>query len=234
MRGLSLEAEPRDLAGAEYPDFVPAVVGYQQRWLLLLGLFYDMYYLGERVYKWDPGPDRRRVPHDVSYYMLSTWSIRLEQDIVAARQGSVAIDHLATCMPNAYTIFVQTQLMVLQQQRRKHVRRRSDSEAPDTVVIIRKLEYRLVLLSLLSQSALGRQHRAYWRPILELTWHLWQVKARNFSMAGELVAELDAGWLFLKRLRSLVAMTRRRQRPCILSWLPLSVALFLFGFLLCT
>ncbi|KDP30541.1 hypothetical protein JCGZ_15250 [Jatropha curcas] len=68
---------------AEYPNFVHAAVRYQQRMLLLPNLFYDMYYLEERVYEWDLGPNRRRVPHDVSYYMLSTrlnfWSMSLRR-----------------------------------------------------------------------------------------------------------------------------------------------------------
>ncbi|KDP30427.1 hypothetical protein JCGZ_16666 [Jatropha curcas] len=54
------------------------------RHLLLPSLFYDMYYLRERVYEWELSPDRRRVPHDVPCYMLSARSIQLEQDIIAA------------------------------------------------------------------------------------------------------------------------------------------------------
>ncbi|KDP44605.1 hypothetical protein JCGZ_19747 [Jatropha curcas] len=58
-----------------YPDFIQATVGYQHIRLLLPSLFYDMYYLRERVYEWELGPEWRRVPHDVPYYMLSTKSI---------------------------------------------------------------------------------------------------------------------------------------------------------------
>ncbi|KDP26254.1 hypothetical protein JCGZ_22696 [Jatropha curcas] len=54
-----------------------------------------MYYLGEKVYEWKLSPDRRRVPHDVPYYMVSTRSIQLEQDIAAAWRGSAATNHLA-------------------------------------------------------------------------------------------------------------------------------------------
>ncbi|KDP47101.1 hypothetical protein JCGZ_03909 [Jatropha curcas] len=45
-----------------------------------------MYYLKERVYEWDLRPDRRRVPHNVPYYMLSIRSIQLEQDIAVAQR----------------------------------------------------------------------------------------------------------------------------------------------------
>ncbi|KDP23169.1 hypothetical protein JCGZ_00080 [Jatropha curcas] len=45
----------------DFLDLVQAAIGYQHRHLLLLGLFYDVYYLRERVYKWKLGPDRRRV-----------------------------------------------------------------------------------------------------------------------------------------------------------------------------
>ncbi|KDP47115.1 hypothetical protein JCGZ_03923 [Jatropha curcas] len=44
--------------------------------------------------------------------MLSIGSIRLKQDITAARRGSVATDHVAAFVPGAYAIFVWTQLMV--------------------------------------------------------------------------------------------------------------------------
>ncbi|KDP41051.1 hypothetical protein JCGZ_03157 [Jatropha curcas] len=42
--------------------------------------------------------------------MLSTRSIRLEQDIAVAQRGSAATDHLAF-MPGTYAIFVRTQLL---------------------------------------------------------------------------------------------------------------------------
>ncbi|KDP28961.1 hypothetical protein JCGZ_19655 [Jatropha curcas] len=76
-------------------------------------------------------------------------------------EGSTAIDHLATFVPGAYSVFVQMQLLVhvspppefdpfaeaekldgaqgaalVQQQRGKHVKRVSDSRAPDTAVVI--------------------------------------------------------------------------------------------------
>ncbi|KDP37639.1 hypothetical protein JCGZ_07839 [Jatropha curcas] len=86
------------LAVAEWLELGSTVV-HQHRHFLLPGLFYDMYYLGERVYEWELGPDRRRVPNDVSYYMLSTRLIRLKQDIAAARRGLAAIDHLAAFVP---------------------------------------------------------------------------------------------------------------------------------------
>ncbi|KDP23831.1 hypothetical protein JCGZ_27120 [Jatropha curcas] len=54
-----------------YPDFIQVTIG-------------------ERVYEWEFGPDRRRIPHDVPYYMLSTRSIRLEQDIAASRRELVS------------------------------------------------------------------------------------------------------------------------------------------------
>ncbi|KDP42532.1 hypothetical protein JCGZ_01786 [Jatropha curcas] len=92
---------------ANYPGFIQAAIGYQHRRFLLPGLFYDMYYLREKVYEWELGHDWR-VRHDVPYYMLSTKSIRLEQDIVAARRGPSATDHLATFVPDTYAIFVRT------------------------------------------------------------------------------------------------------------------------------
>ncbi|KDP39498.1 hypothetical protein JCGZ_04162 [Jatropha curcas] len=79
----------------DFFDFVQATVIYQHRRLLFPSLFYDIYYLRKRVYEWELRPDRRRVSHDIPYYMLSTRSIHLEQDIVAARRGSAATDHLA-------------------------------------------------------------------------------------------------------------------------------------------
>ncbi|KDP44566.1 hypothetical protein JCGZ_22148 [Jatropha curcas] len=71
-----------------------------------------MYYLGERVYEWELGPDRRRVSHNVPYYMFSTWSIKLEKDIAVARRGSLFTDHLVAFVLGAYAIFVWTQLLV--------------------------------------------------------------------------------------------------------------------------
>ncbi|KDP34271.1 hypothetical protein JCGZ_12840 [Jatropha curcas] len=76
---LFLEVEHGSIIGA---------VRYQHRRFLLPDLFYDMYYLEERVYEWELGPDRRRVPYDVPYYMLSIRSIRLEQDIAATKRVS--------------------------------------------------------------------------------------------------------------------------------------------------
>ncbi|KDP27092.1 hypothetical protein JCGZ_20316 [Jatropha curcas] len=90
---------------ADCPNFIQVAIVYQQRRLLLLDLFYDMYYLGERVYEWELGPDQRRVPHDVPYYMLSSRSIQLEQDIVAAQRGLAATVHFAAFVPSAYAIF---------------------------------------------------------------------------------------------------------------------------------
>ncbi|KDP30173.1 hypothetical protein JCGZ_18210 [Jatropha curcas] len=120
----------------EYPNFVQAVVVFQRRRLLLPGLSYDMYYLGERVYEWELGPDQRRVPYDVLYYMLSTRFIQLEQDITVARRGSAATNYLATFILGAYAIFVRTQLL-----RDKHVRGGFDSRAPDKAVIVDKPEH---------------------------------------------------------------------------------------------
>ncbi|KDP24763.1 hypothetical protein JCGZ_25423 [Jatropha curcas] len=71
-----------------------------------------MYYLRERVYEWELGPDRRSVSHEVPYYVLSTRSIWLEQDIVAARRGLAATDHLTAFVSDGYVVFVQTQLLV--------------------------------------------------------------------------------------------------------------------------
>ncbi|XP_020540867.1 uncharacterized protein LOC110011005 [Jatropha curcas] len=71
-----------------------------------------MYYLGGRVTEWELGPNWRRVPYDVPYFMLSTRSIRLDQGITAARRGFAAIDHLVVFMPGAYAVFVRTQLLV--------------------------------------------------------------------------------------------------------------------------
>ncbi|KDP30532.1 hypothetical protein JCGZ_15241 [Jatropha curcas] len=97
---------------ADYPDFIQAAVIYLHRRLLLSGLFYYMYYLGERVYEWELGLDKRKVLHDVPYYMLSTRSIRLERDIITAWRGSAATYHLAAFVPSAYAVFMQTQLLV--------------------------------------------------------------------------------------------------------------------------
>ncbi|KDP47110.1 hypothetical protein JCGZ_03918 [Jatropha curcas] len=66
---------------ADNPGFIQATVGYQHKRFLLPVLFYDMYYLRERMYEWELGPDWSRVLHDVPYYMLSTISIQLEPDI---------------------------------------------------------------------------------------------------------------------------------------------------------
>ncbi|KDP45110.1 hypothetical protein JCGZ_19985 [Jatropha curcas] len=143
---------------ADFLDFVQVAVVYQHRCLLILGLFYDMYYLRERVYEWELGPDRRRVSRDSPNYMLSTRSIRLEQNIAAARRGTVATDHLAALLPDAYAVFVRTQLLVhippptefdpftegggQQQQHGKHVRRGFEPKDLDTTIVVGMLEHR--------------------------------------------------------------------------------------------
>ncbi|KDP24010.1 hypothetical protein JCGZ_27038 [Jatropha curcas] len=169
LRATLIEVSKGDVA--DYPNFIQSAVGYQHKWLLLLSLFYDMFYLGERVYKWELGPDQRGVPHDVPYYMLSTRSIRLEQDIVASRRGLATIDLLVAFMLSAYAIFVRTQLLVHmpppiefdpfieRQQRSKRVRRGSDSGAPDTAVVLTSQSMDRVLLSLSSWTTRVKQHR---------------------------------------------------------------------------
>ncbi|KDP23107.1 hypothetical protein JCGZ_01179 [Jatropha curcas] len=143
---------------AEYLDFIHVAMGYQQRWLLLPGLFYDMYYLEER----------------------------LEQDITAGWRGSATTNHLAAFMPGAYVIFMRTQLLVhipspsefdpfaeaeeldrgqgdapaQRPQRSKRVRSDSDSEALDTTVVVGKLEHGPVPLSLSFWSARGSLNKA--------------------------------------------------------------------------
>ncbi|KDP38789.1 hypothetical protein JCGZ_05125 [Jatropha curcas] len=81
------------------------------------------------------GPNRRRVHHNVPYYILSTQSINVEQDITAAQRRSTATNHLAAFISSAYAIF--------RPQRDKSVRRGSDSEAPDTDVVVDKPKHRL-------------------------------------------------------------------------------------------
>ncbi|KDP24843.1 hypothetical protein JCGZ_25297 [Jatropha curcas] len=210
MRSLFLVAEHGDLARGMLillRDLdVSAIVGQLKLGPGYMSLFYDMYYLGERIYEWELSPDQRRVLQDVLYYMLSTRSIQLEQEIVAARRGLDAIDHLAAFVPGAYAIFVRTQLLVhipppvefdhfaeaeeldrgqrvapvqQQQQHGKRMRRGSDSGASDTAVIVGKLEHGPgVHLRLYQELA--------WRPLL--------AEAKERSVVGILVVELDAGW----------------------------------------
>ncbi|KDP30165.1 hypothetical protein JCGZ_18198 [Jatropha curcas] len=142
---------------ANYPDHsgcycVPAEV------LLVFGLSYNMYYLGKRLYKWELGPDQRRVPHDMPYYMLSTRSIQLEQDITAAQRGSTATHHLAAFVqllvhlppPSKFDSFVEAEDLdrghddapVRQQQHSKRARGGFDFRALDTAVIVGKPEHR--------------------------------------------------------------------------------------------
>ncbi|KDP42602.1 hypothetical protein JCGZ_24376 [Jatropha curcas] len=75
-------------------------------------MFYNMYYLGGRVYEWELDLDQRRVPHDIPYYMLSTRSLQLEQDIASARRGLAATYHLVAFVSGAYAIFAWTQLLI--------------------------------------------------------------------------------------------------------------------------
>ncbi|KDP31491.1 hypothetical protein JCGZ_15393 [Jatropha curcas] len=123
-------------------------VGYQHRWFLLPGLFYDMYYLGERVYKWKLGQDRRRVPHDIPHYMLSTRSIRLEQDIAATQSGSLLV-HIPR--PTKFDPFAEAEDLdggqgatpaQQQPQLGKRMRGGSDSRALDTAVVVGKPEHK--------------------------------------------------------------------------------------------
>ncbi|KDP23118.1 hypothetical protein JCGZ_01148 [Jatropha curcas] len=93
---------------AEWLELGSAAIAYQHRQLLLQGRFYNMYYLGERVYEWKLGSDQRRVPHDVPYYMLSTRSIQLAQDTFTSGRGSATTDHLVAFMPGTYAVFMQT------------------------------------------------------------------------------------------------------------------------------
>ncbi|KDP39828.1 hypothetical protein JCGZ_04238 [Jatropha curcas] len=83
------------------------VFSYYLGWQLLNGLSWDRI---ER-YPWGDA-DRRRAPHDVPYYMLSTRSIWLEQHIAATQRGPAATDHLTAFVPGAYAVFVRTQLLV--------------------------------------------------------------------------------------------------------------------------
>ncbi|KDP35857.1 hypothetical protein JCGZ_10596 [Jatropha curcas] len=90
------------------------------------------------------------------------------EDIVAARRGSAATDHLAAFVPGAYVVFIWTWLLVhlpppvefdpfakaeeldrgrddapVQQQHNKRPRGGFDSRAPDTAVIISKPKHGL-------------------------------------------------------------------------------------------
>ncbi|KDP27723.1 hypothetical protein JCGZ_19982 [Jatropha curcas] len=114
-----------------------------------------MYYLGERVYKWELGLDLRRVPHDVLYYILSIQSIQLEQGIATAWRGSAAIDHLATFVhalgpyppPIEFDPFVDVEELdrgqgdAPTQQHDKRMRRDSDFEALNTAIVVEKPEH---------------------------------------------------------------------------------------------
>ncbi|KDP27389.1 hypothetical protein JCGZ_20213 [Jatropha curcas] len=159
-----------------------AAIGYQQWRLLLPGLFYDMYYIGERVYKWDLDSEMRRVPHNVPYYMLSTRSIKLKQDIGDASMGWTATDHLIAFVLSAYPIFVGFWSMHLH------------------LLSLILLPRQMSLIGIRMVPQLG-----------ELAWHLWRAEVENSSMAGELIIELDASLLSLKRPRSPVATTQRRR-----------------------
>ncbi|KDP25894.1 hypothetical protein JCGZ_23720 [Jatropha curcas] len=99
----SLFTEIRRLA-----SFLLVVMPYQQRRLLLPGLFYDMFYLGERVYEWELSTTQRRLPHGVPYFMMVTWEIKGEMT-ATARRGTTATEHLADFVP---AIFSRTQILV--------------------------------------------------------------------------------------------------------------------------
>ncbi|KDP30663.1 hypothetical protein JCGZ_16219 [Jatropha curcas] len=125
-----------------------AVVGYLHRRLLLPELFYDMYYYHrERVYEWDLSSKKRRVPHDVPYCMLSTRSIKLEQDIATALEPRwratiwllLCLAHMPyLCRPSCRFMSLHWLSLTLLLS---NIRRGSDSEAPDTTIIISKLEH---------------------------------------------------------------------------------------------
>ncbi|KDP34596.1 hypothetical protein JCGZ_11973 [Jatropha curcas] len=110
---------------------------------------------------------QKRVPYDVSYYMMANHAIEGERVIAMEQTDSMATDHLADFVQGAYKAFVHTELLTWvppsindepsmedlrvagdgkatssrQQQRSKRVRRASDNEALDTIVLVGKPEH---------------------------------------------------------------------------------------------
>ncbi|KDP35812.1 hypothetical protein JCGZ_10621 [Jatropha curcas] len=90
------------------------------------------------------------------------------------------------------------------------VKRGSDSEAPNTAIVVGKPEHGPGASFSFIPEGTGQTTHGMLETHLMSPYRMsplgctnW-VEAEDFSMAGELILELDAGWLLLKRPRSLV------------------------------